>query len=116
MKKDDCITCQSWRRGGIFIGGGIVPCIGEIFERTAFGQRFKAKGRFTEFLADVPCMSFSPGNHRRFATRQLRWIVHPPQHLMFREKGYTGSQCRRNSRPIVDRLVFTQADRAKETP
>lgn len=48
-------------RGGIFIGGGIVPRMGEVFEHTAFGQRFKAKGRFAQFLADVPVYVIQSG-------------------------------------------------------
>lgn len=48
-------------RGGIFIGGGIVPRMGKVFERTAFGQRFKAKGRFAGFLTDVPVYVIQSG-------------------------------------------------------
>ncbi len=41
-------------QGGIYIGGGIVPRLGERFERSAFRQRFEAKGRFAAYLAQVP--------------------------------------------------------------
>lgn len=41
-------------RGGVYIGGGIVPRFGEAFERSAFRQRFEAKGRFTHCLAEIP--------------------------------------------------------------
>jgi glucokinase len=41
-------------QGGIYIGGGIVPRLGERFHRSPFRQRFEAKGRFTDYLAQVP--------------------------------------------------------------
>src|SRR5581483_10397967 len=31
--------------GGIYIGGGVVPRLGEFFARSSFRQRFEAKGR-----------------------------------------------------------------------
>jgi len=40
--------------GGIYIGGGIVPRLGEAFRRSAFRQRFEAKGRFAGSLAEIP--------------------------------------------------------------
>ncbi len=41
-------------RGGVFIGGGIVPRLGERFFQSAFRGRFEAKGRFQPFLAAIP--------------------------------------------------------------
>ncbi|MFN0186790.1 MAG: glucokinase [Aquabacterium sp.] len=41
-------------RGGLFIGGGIVPRIADRFFASAFRQRFEAKGRFSDYLAAVP--------------------------------------------------------------
>lgn len=41
-------------RGGVFIGGGIVPRLGERFFRSEFRRRFEAKGRFQSFLAGIP--------------------------------------------------------------
>ncbi|MET0267192.1 MAG: glucokinase [Duganella sp.] len=41
-------------RGGIYIGGGIVPKLGERFERSGFRARFEHKGRFNQYLAQVP--------------------------------------------------------------
>lgn len=41
-------------RGGVYIGGGIVPRLGERFYASAFRQRFEAKGRFAAYLAAVP--------------------------------------------------------------
>jgi glucokinase len=40
--------------GGIFIGGGIVPRMGEWFKTSPFRARFEAKGRFTDYLAQIP--------------------------------------------------------------
>jgi len=41
-------------RGGVYIGGGIVPRLGEFFATSPFRTRFEAKGRFTTFLAGIP--------------------------------------------------------------
>lgn len=41
-------------RGGIYIGGGIVPRLGEFFIRSRFRERFEAKGRFSAYLAAIP--------------------------------------------------------------
>lgn len=40
--------------GGIFIGGGIVPRIAQWFADSPFRARFEAKGRFSEYLAQIP--------------------------------------------------------------
>jgi glucokinase len=48
-------------RGGIYIGGGIVPRLGERFAASSFRARFEAKGRFTTYLQDVPT-----------------WVIHSP--------------------------------------
>lgn len=40
--------------GGIYIGGGIVPLMGEQFKQSSFRTRFEAKGRFTSYLAQIP--------------------------------------------------------------
>jgi glucokinase len=41
-------------QGGIYIGGGIVPRLGERFDRSSFRSRFEQKGRFVNYLAQVP--------------------------------------------------------------
>lgn len=41
-------------RGGVYIGGGIVPRLGQAFERSPFRQRFEAKGRFSAYLQAIP--------------------------------------------------------------
>ncbi len=40
--------------GGIYIGGGIVPKLGEAFERSGFRSRFEDKGRFGDYLRSIP--------------------------------------------------------------
>jgi glucokinase len=42
-------------RGGVYLGGGIVPRLGERFAQLPFRERFEAKGRFRSYLADIPC-------------------------------------------------------------
>lgn len=41
-------------RGGVFIGGGIVPRIADLFFASDFRRRFEAKGRFESYLKTVP--------------------------------------------------------------
>jgi glucokinase len=41
-------------RGGLFIGGGVVPRFADRFFASAFRERFEAKGRFRDYLAAVP--------------------------------------------------------------
>jgi glucokinase len=41
-------------RGGVFIGGGIVPRLGERFFASRFRERFEAKGRFQGYLQAIP--------------------------------------------------------------
>jgi glucokinase len=41
-------------RGGIYIGGGIIPKLGEYFVSSPFRTRFEEKGRFSSYLASVP--------------------------------------------------------------
>jgi glucokinase len=40
--------------GGLYIGGGIVPQLGSFFANSAFRYRFEDKGRYADYLADVP--------------------------------------------------------------
>ncbi|MEC5397855.1 glucokinase [Uliginosibacterium sp. H1] len=41
-------------RGGIYIGGGIVPKMGEFFLASPFRSRFEDKGRFSAYTAAIP--------------------------------------------------------------
>jgi glucokinase len=40
--------------GGIYIGGSIVPRLGEFFDRSGFRKRFEQKGRFSSYLSNIP--------------------------------------------------------------
>ncbi len=41
-------------QGGVYIGGGIVPRLGDWFDRSPFRTRFQSKGRFTAYLEKIP--------------------------------------------------------------
>ena len=41
-------------RGGMYIGGGIVPRLGDWIDRSTFRERFVAKGRFRDYLDGIP--------------------------------------------------------------
>jgi len=41
-------------RGGVFVGGGIVPKLGEYFTRSSFRARFENNSRFGQYLAEIP--------------------------------------------------------------
>jgi len=41
-------------RGGIYIAGGIVPRLGDLFDRSEFRARFVAKGRMRGYLEPIP--------------------------------------------------------------
>lgn len=40
--------------GGIYIGGGVVPHLGDYFARSAFRTRFESKGRFDAYMQKIP--------------------------------------------------------------
>ncbi len=40
--------------GGLYIGGGVVPQLGRLFDKSHFRDRFEDKGRYLEYLAAVP--------------------------------------------------------------
>ncbi len=48
--------------GGIYIGGGIVPRLGEFFDRSAFRARFEDKGRFGAYLKPIPTFVITAAN------------------------------------------------------
>lgn len=41
-------------RGGLFVGGGIVPRLGPLFAASRFRQRFEDKGRLSPYLCAIP--------------------------------------------------------------
>ena len=62
-------------RGGVYIGGGIVPRLGEAFDRSAFRERFVAKGRFGSYLAGTTPDAVTDGAAR------VRWFAERYQEL-----------------------------------
>ncbi len=48
-------------RGGVYIGGGIVPRLGQAFGDSGFRARFEDRGRFSSYLRDIPV-----------------WVIHTP--------------------------------------
>jgi glucokinase len=40
--------------GGVYIGGGIIPSMGRLFAGSPFRDRFEDKGRYADYLAQVP--------------------------------------------------------------
>jgi glucokinase len=48
------LTLTLGARGGCYIGGGIVPKLGDWFDRSPFRARFEHKGRFSTYCAAVP--------------------------------------------------------------
>ena len=49
-------------RGGVYIGGGIVPRLGAYFAASPFRRRFESKGRFGEYLARIPTWVIDSGD------------------------------------------------------
>jgi glucokinase len=41
-------------KGGVYIGGGIIPKLGDYFATSPFRKRFEEKGRFSSYLAKIP--------------------------------------------------------------
>ncbi len=41
-------------RGGVYLGGGIVPRLAHRLSRSSFRERFEGKGRFRDYLSQVP--------------------------------------------------------------
>lgn len=57
--------------GGIFIGGGIVPRMGEWFLSSPFRARFEAKGRFTNYLSGIPTFVITTPNPAFFGVATI---------------------------------------------
>jgi glucokinase len=67
----DCVACSNYfssflgnvagnlaltlgARGGLYVGGGVVPLLGHAFNASLFRQRFEDKGRYREYLSAIP--------------------------------------------------------------
>jgi glucokinase len=49
-------------RGGVYIGGGMVPRFVDFFEQSAFRHRFESKGRFSNYLSAIPTYVITAAN------------------------------------------------------
>ena len=49
-------------RGGGYIGGGIVPRLGDFFDRWRFGSGFEAKGRLSTSLGGIATWVITAAN------------------------------------------------------
>lgn len=49
-------------QGGVYVGGGVVPKLGERFYASAFRERFEQKGRFDQYLANIPTYVITADN------------------------------------------------------
>jgi len=56
------LTMTLGAQGGLFIGGGIAPKFGDYFLTSPFRSRFEEKGRFSNYLADVPVFLINAKN------------------------------------------------------
>jgi glucokinase len=60
--------------GGVFVGGGIVPKLGDFFYSSQFRSRFESKGRVSDELLDVPTFVITdPYPGLRGAARMLEY-------------------------------------------
>jgi glucokinase len=57
--------------GGVFIGGGIVPRMGEWFASSPFRARFEAKGRFSAYLSEIPTYVITTPNPAFFGVATI---------------------------------------------
>lgn len=48
------VALTAGARGGLFIGGGIVPRLGAFFDASDFRRRFEDKGRLAGYLSGIP--------------------------------------------------------------
>jgi glucokinase len=69
---------------GIYIGGGIVPKLGEFFERSGFRARFESKGRFSRYVQSIPTYVITEPNATFIGVSaildaQLKAIAQSPQ-------------------------------------
>jgi glucokinase len=48
--------------GGVYIGGSIVPRLGSYFDSSPFRSRFESKGRFSNYVAQIPTFVITAEN------------------------------------------------------
>lgn len=49
-------------RGGLYVGGGIIPQLGALFDAKLFRTRFESKGRFADYLKAIPTYLITAAN------------------------------------------------------
>ena len=57
-------------KGGIYIGGGIIPKLGDYFENSPFREHFEAKGRFNPYLKKIPVFVIKSENPALIGIKQ----------------------------------------------
>jgi glucokinase len=62
-------------RGGVYLGGGIAPAIGDLLVKSRFRARFEAKGRLSPYLQAIP--SWIIIHPRAALIAAARLLVHP---------------------------------------
>jgi glucokinase len=82
VASDGCLTLGA--TGGCCIAGGVIPKLGDYFCRDIFLERFRAKGRFKDYLSDIPIKILLDseaglyGLKRALTTNALgRYVVRP---------------------------------------
>lgn len=82
VASDGCLTLGA--TGGCCIAGGVIPKLGDYFRRDIFLERFRAKGRFKNYLSNIPIKILLDseaglyGLKRALATNALdRYVVRP---------------------------------------
>ncbi len=66
-------------RGGVYIGGGIVPRLGAYFARSPFRASFEHRGRFTDYLAAVPSYVIRADHPALLGAAEA--FTHPPREI-----------------------------------
>ena len=57
--------------GGVYVGGGIVPRLARRIAASPFRERFEAKGRFEQYLRDIPTYLITAENPTFFGVRAI---------------------------------------------
>lgn len=57
--------------GGVYIGGGIVPRLAWRITDSTFRERFEAKGRFQQYLSEIPTYLITAENPTLFGVRSI---------------------------------------------
>lgn len=70
-------------RGGVYIGGGIIPKLGDYFNESPFRASFEHRGRFSSYLAAIPSFVIQAKHPALLGAADA--FSHPP-----REIGLTG--------------------------